>query len=137
MKQNDVSQYYHIILFSQGQFLMVLKKNNLWSVCVSGGYHRGHIFWMTIPVRKLIGNLCIKHKSRVAEMLCLMSTTINNDTPPFKAAVSCTLLSPLMADLPYARVRTWHNLHLINNTCPVRLLRKVHGQVTPIGIDGF
>lgn len=42
-----------------------------------------------------------------------------------------------MADLPYARVRTWHNLHLINNTRPVRLLRKVHGQVAPIGIDGF
>lgn len=42
-----------------------------------------------------------------------------------------------MADLPYARVGTWHNLHLINNTCPVRLLRKVHCQVTAIGIDGF
>lgn len=42
-----------------------------------------------------------------------------------------------MADLPYARVRTWHNLHLINNTRPVRLLRKVHGQVTSIGIDGL
>lgn len=42
-----------------------------------------------------------------------------------------------MADLPYARVRTWHNLHLINNTCPVRLLRKVHGQITAIGINGF
>lgn len=66
-----------------------------------------------------------------------MSTAKNNDIPTFKAAVSCTLLSPLMADLPYAGVRTWHNLHLINNTRPVRLLRKVHGQVTSIGIDGF
>lgn len=58
LKQNDVSQWYHIILFSQGTFLWVLKKTTF-GECVCGGYHRGHIFWMTIPVRKLIGNLCI------------------------------------------------------------------------------
>lgn len=40
---------------------MGVKKINLWSVCVCGGYYIGYIFWMIILVRKLlvIGNLCI------------------------------------------------------------------------------
>lgn len=106
---------------------MVLKKNNLWSVCVCGGYYRGYIFWMIILVRKLIGNLCIKYKLRVAEMLCLMSIIINNDIFLFKAVVFCILLSFLMVDLFYVRVRIWYNFYFINNICLVRLLRKVYG----------